>query len=125
MTDAAAQLLDDQGMQGFIREGFVILSSALSSDYHQRMQVTLDDLEEGCPRDHNNLLPCIPELSQMLEEPVVHGWSIEALQRLTSPEATKVALQYLVTTRWDHTPKFGDTSPDARAPKHVVTAAAR
>ena len=54
----------------------------------------------------------------------VRGWSIEALQRLNSPAATKSALRYLMTARWDHTPKSGDTPPGARAPKRVVAKAA-
>lgn len=43
MADAAALLLDDRSMQGFIRESYITLASALSRDYHQRLRVTLDD----------------------------------------------------------------------------------
>ena len=53
----------------------------------------------------------------------VRGWSIEAPQRLTSPKAPQEALRYLMTTRWDHTPKSGDTPPDAHTSKHVVSSA--
>lgn len=53
----------------------------------------------------------------------LRGWSIEALQRLTSPKATQEALRYLMTTRRNHTPKSGDTPPDARISKHMVASA--
>ncbi|MCY3810209.1 MAG: HEAT repeat domain-containing protein [Gammaproteobacteria bacterium] len=86
------QLLDDEAMQGFIREGYITLSSALPHDYHDRMWAALDDLEEGGPRGHNNLLPCVPELSQMLDEPIVRG----ALESILGPG------YYLHFHRHDH-----------------------
>ena len=79
-------------MQGFIREGYITLSSALGHDYHDRMWAALDELEEGGPRGHNNLLPCVPELSQMLDEPVVRG----ALESILGPR------YYLHFHRHDH-----------------------
>lgn len=53
----------------------------------------------------------------------VRGWSIEALQRLGSPSATRTALCFLMAARWDPMSKSGDTPPDARAPKNAVRAA--
>ena len=41
----------------------------------------------------------------------VRGWSIEALLRLQDPQATKAALSYLSSARWDESPKSGDRSP--------------
>ena len=88
----APELLTDEAMQGFIREGYITLSSALPGDYHDRMWAALDDLDEGGPRGHNNLLPCVPELSQMLNEPVVRG----ALESILGPG------YYLHFHRHDH-----------------------
>ena len=50
----------------------------------------------------------------------VRGWSIEALQRLSSPRATEAALRYLMTARWDPMPKSGDLPPGASMPKQVA-----
>jgi len=85
-------LLSDEAMQGFIRDGYVTLQSALPHDYHDRMWAALDDLEEGGPRGHNNLLPCVPELSRMLDEPAVRG----ALESILGPG------YYLHFHRHDH-----------------------
>ena len=70
---AKEQPLDDRAMRHFIREGYVTLRSALPSAFHERMHAALDTLEEGGPRGHNNLLPCVPELARLLEEPMVRG----------------------------------------------------
>ena len=67
------RLLDDRAMRHFIREGFVTLRSELPRAYHERMFAALDTLDEGGPRGHNNLLPCVPELARLLEEPAVRG----------------------------------------------------
>ena len=85
-------LLNDEALQGFIREGYITLQSELPHDYHDRMWAALDDLEEGGPRGHNNLLPCVPELSRMLDEPVVRG----ALESILGPG------YYLHFHRHDH-----------------------
>ena len=65
--------LDDRAMRHFLREGFVTLQSELPRAYHERMYAALDTLDEGGPRGHNNLLPCVPELAGLLDEPAVRG----------------------------------------------------
>ena len=72
-TNTSHRLLSDDAMQRFLRDGYVALRSELPPDYHARMFAALDELDEGGPRGHNNLLPCVPELSRMLDEPVVKG----------------------------------------------------
>ena len=75
MADGAGHL-SDEAMQGFIRDGYITVQSALPPTYHERMWEALEDLDEGGPRGHNNLLPCVPELSRMLGEPGCAGrWS--------------------------------------------------
>ena len=66
-------LLDDVAMQRFIVEGYLTLSSDLSRDYHARMYGELEPLQETGPLGHNNLLPCVPDLRLMLNEPKVVG----------------------------------------------------
>ena len=88
-------------MQRFIREGYLTLRSDLPRDYHSRMFAELDELEEGGPRGHNNLLPCVPELAALLQEPKVHG----ALTSILGPG------YYLHFHRHDHFQFPGDAQP--------------
>ncbi|MYB38510.1 MAG: HEAT repeat domain-containing protein [Gammaproteobacteria bacterium] len=67
------RLLDDAALQGFIRDGHLTIRSELPREFHERMLDALEDLDEGGPRGHNNLLPCVPELAHMLDEPVIRG----------------------------------------------------
>ena len=87
-----AERLSDEAMQGFIRDGYITVQSALPPTYHERMWEALEDLDEGGPRGHNNLLPCVPELSRMLDEPRVRG----ALESILGPG------YYLHFHRHDH-----------------------
>lgn len=91
-TSSESVLLDDAEMQGFIRDGYLTVRSELSRGFHERMHDALDDLDEGGPRGHNNLLPCVPELAHMLDEPVIRG----ALTSILGPS------YYLHFHRHDH-----------------------
>ena len=97
----APRLLCDQAMQDFLRDGYMVLRSELPPDYHARMFAALEDLDEGGPRGHNNLLPCVPELSRLLDEPVVKG----ALTSILG------AGYYLHFHRHDHFQFPGDAQP--------------
>ena len=79
-------------MQGFIREGYLTVKSDLPREFHDRMWAELDPLDEGGPRGHNNLLPCVPELMRMLDEPAIRG----ALTSILGPR------YYLHFHRHDH-----------------------
>lgn len=79
-------------MRRFVREGFVVLQSELPREFHDRMHDALDSLDERGPRGHNNLLPCVPELARLLDEPVVRG----ALTSILGPD------YYLHFHRHDH-----------------------
>ncbi len=72
-------LLADEAMQRFIREGYVTVQSALPKAYHDAMYERLEPLEEDGLVGHNNLLPMVPELSELLDEPVVRGALISIL----------------------------------------------
>lgn len=100
---ASACLFDDEAMQRFIVEGYVKLKSNLPRDFHARMFDALETLDEGGPHGHNNLLPCVPELRVLLDEPVVAG----ALTSILGPD------YYLHFHRHDHV-----NFPDSAQPLH-------
>ena len=92
MRDHTSYLLNDDAMQRFIVEGYLQLQSDLSRDFHTRMYEELEPLDETGPRGHNNLLPCVPELRHILDEPKVVG----ALTSILGPD------YYLHFHRHDH-----------------------
>lgn len=92
MNDSNKYLLDDEAIQRFIVEGYVKLQSDLPREYHEHNWEELEPLDETGPRGHNNLLPCVPELRNMLEEPKVVG----ALTSILGPD------YYLHFHRHDH-----------------------
>jgi len=73
LPSAPPRLLDDEAMRGFVREGYIVVKSELPREFHDRMHDALDALDERGPLGHNNLLPCVPELAFLLDEPVVRG----------------------------------------------------
>ena len=101
LPGAPPRLLDDEGMQSFVREGYVVLKSELPRAFHDRMHEALDALDERGPRGHNNLLPCVPELARLLDEPVVRG----ALTSILGPD------YYLHFHRHDHFALNNETQP--------------
>ena len=66
-------LLSDRQMQEFIRYGYVTVQTALPDEFHASICRQTDALLGSEPNPGNNLLPRIPELSQMLADPAVHG----------------------------------------------------
>lgn len=92
MNKIAQHLLDDDAMQRFIVDGYLTLQSEQPRAYHARMYDALEPLDETGPLGHNNLLPCVPELRTMLDEPKVVG----ALTSLLGPD------YYLHFHRHDH-----------------------
>ena len=96
-------LLDDEAMQQFIMDGYIQLESSLPREIHHRIYSELGPLDEGGPRGHNNLLPCVPDLQLLLNEPIVVG----ALESLLGQN------YYLHFHRHDHT-----NFPDSAQPLH-------
>ena len=66
-------LLTDEEMQSFIREGYITLQSTLPKSYHEDMCVRLEPLDEQLGPGHNNILPVVPQLRDLLDDPVIHG----------------------------------------------------
>ena len=67
-------LLSDDAMQDFIINGYVVVKPALSPDFHKSVfQQTLGLVEKGENLGNNNLLPKVPILQQVFDDPAVHG----------------------------------------------------
>ncbi len=66
-------LLTDEEMQRFIREGYITVQSVLPRSYHEAMCERLEPLDEQLGAGHNNILPVVPQLRELLDDPVVHG----------------------------------------------------
>ena len=67
-------LLSDDAMQDFIANGYVVVKPALSPDFHKSVfQQTLGLVEKGENLGNNNLLPKVPILQQVFDDPAVHG----------------------------------------------------
>lgn len=66
-------LLTDEQMRKFITDGFLILTTDFSEDFHHNLMESLNHVyeEEGNPG--NNLLPRVPELQRVFEHPVITG----------------------------------------------------
>lgn len=96
-------LLNDDDMAHFIREGYLTLQSSLPRAFHDTVYQELTPLEENGRLGHNNLLPCVPQIREVLDEPHIRG----ALQSLLGPD------YYLHFHRHDHV-----NFPDAAQPLH-------
>ena len=66
-------LLGDEEMQQFIAEGYLTLKSSLPASHHQDIYQRTEEVfaKEGNPG--NNVLPRIPALQQVFDDPVVRG----------------------------------------------------
>ena len=75
-------LLGDEEMQQFIAEGYLTLKSSLPSSLHQDIYQRTEEVfaKEGNPG--NNVLPRIPALQQVFDDPVVRG----ALTSVVGPD---------------------------------------
>ncbi len=68
----AVRLTDDQ-MRMFIRDGYIIVRPTLPREYHDEMFAKLDDIYETEGNPGNNILPRIPELRLIYDDPVTRG----------------------------------------------------
>jgi HEAT repeat protein len=71
----APRLLDDEQMRFFIANGYLTLHTALPAAYHQslydRFVAIVGDDNDRNPG--NNLLPLMPEINEVFEDPLVKG----------------------------------------------------
>ena len=67
-------LLSDDVMRDFIINGYVVVKPALPPDFHKSVfQQTLGLIEKGENLANNLLLPKVPMLQQVFDDPAVHG----------------------------------------------------
>ena len=66
-------LLDDSRMQSFIADGYAVVETDLPADFHQSIYRQIEEVlaTEGNPG--NNLLPRVPDLQQVFDQPQVAG----------------------------------------------------
>ncbi len=67
------QLLDDNSMQCFIRDGYVKLKVDFPKSFHDAIHRKTEEMFEKVGNPGNNLLPRIPELQRVWGHPAVHG----------------------------------------------------
>lgn len=73
MGRQAPVLLTDEQMRTFIAEGFLILKTDFSDEFHQQLMEQLNHVYEQEGNPGNNLLPRIRELQKVFDHPVVTG----------------------------------------------------
>jgi len=67
------QLLNDEQMRQFITEGYLLLKTDFSPQFHQSLLEQLSEVYRTEGNPGNNLLPRIRELQKVFEHPVVTG----------------------------------------------------
>ena len=95
MIDAMSEyaepiLLDDARMQHFIDQGYVTLQTSLPRSYHDELYATLERVIAAEGNPGNNLLPRIPQVARILDDPHVTG----ALTSILGPGYTMHAHRY-------------------------------
>lgn len=65
--------LTNEQLQHFIAAGYLPLQSSLPPSYHRLIFDRFDEIRESYGHFGNNLLPLVPELGELFEDPVVKG----------------------------------------------------
>ncbi len=65
--------LSDEQLRHFIAAGYVPLQSSLPASYHRQIFKRFDEIHREIGHFGNNLLPLVPELGELFEDPVVKG----------------------------------------------------
>ena len=71
MTDR--ELLNDEGMREFIRNGFITFEADMPAGFHETVFERTEKAMETGGNPGNNILPVVPELQQVLDHPRVTG----------------------------------------------------
>ena len=75
----SAQLLNDQSMQKFIREGYISVKVDLPQSFHDALYQDTEALFSSTGNPGNNLLPRLPKIQKILDHPLVHGALVSIL----------------------------------------------
>lgn len=65
--------LSDEQLRHFIAAGYLPLQSSLPSSYHRLIFERFDQVSQSYGHFGNNLLPLVPELGELFEDPIVKG----------------------------------------------------
>ncbi len=65
--------LTDEQMRGFIVNGYVKVKTDFPASFHENIRQQVDTMFEETGNLGNNLLPAIPEIQEVFDNPVVHG----------------------------------------------------
>ena len=65
--------LDDRAMQGFIRDGYVVVQPELDADFHQHVFDSIDHVFETEGNPGNNLMARISAIGKVWSDPAVDG----------------------------------------------------
>ena len=76
---ANAELLNDAQMQDYIAKGYVSVKVNQPASFHRMIYERTEQVFEHMGNPGNNILPQIPEIQQILDEPRVHGALISLL----------------------------------------------
>ena len=68
----AVRLTDDR-MRAFIRDGYIVVRPDLPREFHDEMFAKIDEVFEAEGNPGNNILPRIPELRLLYDDPVTRG----------------------------------------------------
>ena len=71
--EALPLALSNEQLRQFVTTGYLLLRSELPAEFHQQIFNKLEQLQGGSGHFGNNLMPLVPQLHQLIEEPVVRG----------------------------------------------------
>ena len=66
-------LFNDNQMQDFIVNGYVTVKTDLPASFHEHIYNQLNAVVEAEGNPGNNVLPRIPEIQQVFDQPVIRG----------------------------------------------------
>lgn len=73
MENNDARLLTDEQMRQFVTQGYLLLKTDFSQDFHRHLTDQLSEVYEQEGNPGNNLLPRIRELQKVFDDPVIDG----------------------------------------------------
>ncbi len=67
------KLLNDKEMEDFIKNGYVTLQSDLPASFHSNIYKKVEEMFEKHGNLGNNILPLVPDIQKIFDQPIVHG----------------------------------------------------
>ncbi len=65
--------LNDAAMQRFVRDGYVMLKPGFSDEFNETIRKRIDNMMEKSGNPANNLVPRVPEIQDIFDDPMVNG----------------------------------------------------